>query len=135
MSALSVRLAKLEERIAQLEGCVAELEVAPRPAAAKRRLSMATVLQSVSAVFDVPVEHIRAPFRHARLMPARQAAVTLARRHTDLPLTVIGQAMARDHSTVIHHLACAERRLIEDPDFAARVSAASQQLQRSLSDA
>lgn len=126
--ALSTRLAELEARVAELE--------AERPSAsAKRRISVAQVLQEVSITFAVPVAEIRAPWRHQRLMPARQATALLARRHTNLSLVVIGRAMSRDHTTVLHHLAEAERRLIDDPEFAARVSAVSERLEGAKSDA
>jgi chromosomal replication initiation ATPase DnaA len=120
---LTARLERLEARVAELEA-----QVLARP-------SVARVLEEVAAEFSIPVSEIRAPWRHARLMPARQAAAMLTRRHTGLPLQVIARAMARDHTTVLHNLAQAERRQIEDPQFAARIQAVSERLQRSMSDA
>ena len=114
--ALTDRLERLEARIAELETLVLA------------RPSLARVLDEVAAEFATPVSEIRAPWRHARLMPARPAAATLARRHTGLPLQVIARAMARDHTTVLHNLAEAERRQIEDPQFAARIRAVSERL-------
>jgi chromosomal replication initiation ATPase DnaA len=121
--ALMARLERLEARVAELEG-----EVLARP-------SLARVLDEVAEAFATRISEIRAPWRNQRLMPARQAAVLLARRHTRLPLQVIARAMARDHTTVLHNLAEAERRQIEDPQFAARIQAVSERLQRSMSDA
>jgi chromosomal replication initiation ATPase DnaA len=121
--ALIERLGRLEARLAELEA-----QVLARP-------SLARVLDEVAAEFAIPVSEIRAPWRYRHLMPARQATALLARRHTRLPLQVIARAMARDHTTVVHNLAEAERRQIEDPEFAARVRAVSERLQRSMSDA
>lgn len=122
-AALTARLERLEARLAELEA-----QVLARP-------SLARVLDEVAAEFRIPVSEIRAPWRHARLMPARQAAAVLARRHTRLPLQVIARAMARDHTTILHNLAVGERKQIDDPEFAARLGAVSQRLEGAMSDA
>jgi chromosomal replication initiation ATPase DnaA len=126
----------MRQELARLEARVAELEAKlgpDRPTGAP--ITLRAILDEVSAEFRVPVPEILSPWREERLLPARHAAMALARRFTKLSLPQIGRAMRRDHSTVLAGIAAHERREATSPEIAARIRAVSERLQRSMSDA
>ena len=96
---------------------------------------MRAILDECSAEFGVPVPEILSPWRDERLLPARHAAMALARRLTNLSLPQIGRVMRRDHTTIIYGIAAHERREATSPETAARTRAVCERLQRSMSDA
>ncbi len=126
----------MRQELARLNARVAELEARLGPETPTGGpITLRAILDEVSAEFGVPVPEILSPWREERLLPARHAAMALARRLTKLSTPQIGRAMRRDHTTVLAGIAAHERREATSPEIAARVRAVSQRLQRSMSDA
>lgn len=140
-AAAQSRMDRLEARVAELEARLSHVTrpAAERPsitqAAPPPRLTVARILAETSAEFEIPVAELLSPWREQRLIPARHAAMWLARRMTKHSLPAIGRAMQRDHTVVRHGVIETERRMAADPAFAARVSALSERLQKGEIDA
>ena len=67
-------------------------------------------------------EQVRGQGRKRDLMEARQTAMYLIRRMTNLSLNDIGKEFGdRDHTTVLHSLQKVEQQMQTDPAFAERV--------------
>lgn len=120
-----LRAARLAE-----EGAAKVARIVAQPL--RRELTVAHVLAEVSTEFDVPVRDLLGPWRSQRLARPRAAAMALARRHTMASLPVIAREMQRDHTTVITGIRRHAEREAVDPEFAARVAAVSERLQRRL---
>lgn len=74
-----------------------------------------TVLQIVDAVSEatgIPSRHILGPRRDAPTARARQIVMYEARQH-GLSMKQIGDALGRDHTTVVHGIRCEEKRRAE----------------------
>jgi len=70
---------------------------------ARKKATVQTIQRAVAQHYDVPFESLRAKTRVAKVVLARQVAVYLARKLTDLPLAEIGKKTGgRDHSTVLY---------------------------------
>ncbi len=119
----------MRDELARLTARVAELEAKLGPdTPTGGPITVRAILDEVSAEFGVPVPEILSPWREARLLPARHAAMALAKRLTKLSLPQIGRVMRRDHTTVLSGIAAHERREATSPEIAARVRAVSQRL-------
>lgn len=125
----------MRKELTRLAARMAELEARLGPETPLGAITVRVILDEVSVEFGIPTAEILSPWREERLLPARHAAMALARRHTALSLTQIGRAMRRDHSTVLAGISAHERREAGSAEIAARVSAVSQRLQRRLTNA
>lgn len=85
--------------------------------------SLGDLLASTAAAWGTTTEALRDRRRPKLLGPARQAFVLAAVRHTANSYRVIGEALGRDHSTVMTAEAIARRREDREPDYAARIRA------------
>jgi hypothetical protein len=81
-------------------------------------LGVETVLRASAKVAGVTVADLKGASPGPRIAPHRARAVLILRRlRPDLSSIRIGQYLGnRDHSTILHAEAAAERRLKEDPD-------------------
>ena len=85
-------------------------------------VSVAAIQAAVAKEWGVTPEGLRSETRTKMLTVPRQVAMLLCRELLALQLVEIGNAFGgRDHSTVIHSLAKAERTAKEDVAFATRV--------------
>lgn len=66
------------------------------------QISAATIMAATAEYFDTTVEELRGPGKTKALAQSRQIAMYLCRELTDLSLPKIGQAFARDHTTVMY---------------------------------
>ena len=82
------------------------------------------VLAAVATAFNEPLAELLSERRHQAAVKARHAAMALSREMTPRSLPVIGRAMGRDHTTVLHGLRVHQVRLLNDPGYAARVARA-----------
>ena len=88
----------------------AKLEAVSRKWLEKRpRVSIAAIIEAVSAETGVDIFEIKGPVRGQPIVLARHIAAHLAVKHTGLSLPQIGRALNRDHSTVLY----ADRRVRE----------------------
>lgn len=106
-------------------------EVLPVPP----RVTVATIVQAVSAEFGVSERELLSERRMQRSTVPRHAVMALAREMTPHTLSTIGRAIRRDHTSVHYGIQRHEARLAADPEYAAHIRAVSERLQRSMSDA
>jgi chromosomal replication initiator protein len=52
--------------------------------------------------FDIPIQEIRQPKRHARIIEPKHIIKYLAKKHTKLTFSEIAKPYNQDHSTTIH---------------------------------
>ena len=79
----------------------------------------ASIIDEVSRFFGIDETVVKGPSRSRDAVTARQAAMYLVRRMTNLSSPDIGRAFGgRDHSTVLHALEQVEAKLQNDPAFA-----------------
>ena len=131
----STHLSQMRAEMRRLSARMAELEARLAPVPPPRTITVAQILDEVSAEFALPPEQIMSRWLVARVLPARHAVMALARRHTALSFPQIGRVLMRDHTTVINGAEAHARREMADPIFAARMRAVSERLQRSIQDA
>lgn len=79
----------------------------------------AMVITETSRYFGIDEEIIKGHSRTREVSNARQAAMYLVRRMTNLSTPDIGKIFdGRDHTTVLHSLGQIEKKMDSDPDFA-----------------
>ena len=82
----------------------------------------ASIISEVSRFFGIDETIVKGPSRSREAVTARQAAMYLVRRMTNLSTPDIGREFGgRDHSTVIHSLEQVEQKMQSDPTFAQTV--------------
>ena len=80
------------------------------------------IVEYICRYYDVDEEQVRGQGRKRDLMEARQTAMYLIRRMTNLSLNDIGKEFGdRDHSTIMHSLEKVESQMRSDPAFAEKV--------------
>ena len=80
------------------------------------------IVEYICRYYDVDEEQVRGQGRKRDLMEARQTAMYLIRRMTNLSLNDIGKEFGdRDHTTVLHSLDQVEKKMRSDPAYAERV--------------
>jgi hypothetical protein len=67
-----------------------------------QRPTIKEIISFVALEHGVSVDEIISHRRHAKLNHARQVAMYICTRDTMNPLTVIGRAFNRDHTTILH---------------------------------
>jgi chromosomal replication initiator protein len=88
----------------------------PQPTPPRRSIAEIKVL--VSERFGITADELASPARSPRIAQPRQLAMYLARELTDESLPSIGRAFGgRDHTTVLHSLRRAQRRIAEDRSY------------------
>ena len=79
----------------------------------------ASIIDEVSRFFGIDEAVVKGPSRSREAVTARQAAMYLVRRMTNLSTPDIGREFGgRDHTTVLHALEQVETKLQNDPGFA-----------------
>lgn len=82
------------------------------------------ILEAAARVFDVPREELSGRGRAHHISQARQAAAYALHTWSPLSLAEVGKLLGgRDHTTILHAVAAAERRAVGDADYALRLSA------------
>ena len=95
----------------------------------KRELTAEAITKSVCKHYGVKERDVASPSRKRDIVQARQLAMYLSQKYTDLPLTEIGRRVGkRDHSTVLHACRQVEKRLSIDMDFRREVEEVEGQL-------
>ena len=80
------------------------------------------IVEYICRYYDVDEEQVRGQGRKRDLMEARQTAMYLIRRMTNLSLNDIGKEFGdRDHTTVLHSLDQVEKKMRSDPAYAEKV--------------
>jgi len=127
--------AELLAQLVAAEAEVARLRHALAAAAPAEAFSISFIIAEVAHEFGVEARQICSEMRSQRYAQPRQAAMGLARALTGRSYPTIGRILKRDHTTVVQGCRSHLRRMAADPDYAARVRAVSERLERRLSDA
>ncbi len=98
------------------------VEVAPR---AK---SVDEIVKLIARSFNVDLAELRGPSRQRKFVRPRQIAMYLSRRYTDASLKEIGNALSRDHSSVVYAIEAVEKRVVEKPQLRYELEALAQRL-------
>jgi chromosomal replication initiator protein len=85
-------------------------------------IRIADIQRAVIHNFRVPEQLFFSPCREKFVAHPRQVAMLLAREFTPHSLTVLGKSFGRDHTTVLHGIGAAQKRLADDADLARKVS-------------
>lgn len=83
---------------------------------------IARIQKTVALSYDIDPSHMKSCARWRSVAWPRQVAMFLARELTGHSLTVIGHHFgARDHTTALYAIKAVEKRMAEDPLYAADV--------------
>jgi chromosomal replication initiator protein len=82
-----------------------------------RRRSLQEILELVARGSGVTLEELRGRSRKRCFVRPRQLAMYLCRRYTDASLKDIGNALHRDHTSVMYAIEQVERRNVEQPQL------------------
>jgi chromosomal replication initiator protein len=85
-------------------------------------ITILDIQREVAGAFGVRMIDILSERRGTREAYPRMAAYLLARDLTPQSLPRIGRSFMRDHTTVLHGIRVAERRMAEHPAYAAKVN-------------
>ena len=88
----------------------------------RREVTLDDLRSAVADVFGLSVADMTSRRRPQPIVRARHAFCLLARKLTESPLTAIGAALGRDHTTVISSLDRAEVLAETDPVFGERIA-------------
>lgn len=84
----------------------------------KKELTLDDIVRKVCAHYGVKLCDLLSKSRRQTIVQARQLAMYLSHKYTDLSLSQIGRRIGgRDHSTVLHSCAQVERRVATDKGF------------------
>ncbi|MCW9041715.1 MAG: hypothetical protein OQK05_00105 [Pseudopelagicola sp.] len=85
-------------------------------------VSLASVLDAVSKHRHVSIKALKSPLRERRIAWPRQEFMFLAHELTGFSLSVIGNRVFRDHTTVMHGIAAVRHRM-RDPEYKSEMEA------------
>lgn len=78
----------------------------------------------VADSYGIAREHMKSPCRHRSVALPRQVAMYLCRRELEVSFPLIAREFGgRDHATVFHAVKIVEKRMADDPDYAADIRA------------
>lgn len=97
---------------------------------AKRNVNANDIIRFVSNYYHVHESEIRSKGRTRGVVEPRQLVMYLCRELTDLSLPDIGNALGRDHSTILHGCRKIEEKIQKDTMFRSRVESIKRSLQR-----
>ena len=93
-------------------------------------LTVETILEQTCQFFDIERDEVLSQSRKASVVQARQVAMYLTQKLTNLSTTKIGAYIGRrNHATVVHSCQSVSQRLSTDADFSERIGLLEKQLQ------
>lgn len=98
------------------------MQAAPQPVGYRRFVMISQVIGWVSFETGVSIARIVGPGRAAPQVRARWAVAWVCHRVLDRSPFVIGRAMSRHHTTILHAVREAERMIGTDPAFEAMIA-------------
>ena len=89
----------------------------------KKKITVDSILQKTCQTFNVRLEEVYGQSRKANISRARQVAMYLAQKYTDLSTTNIGiQIGKRNHSTVLHSIKLIEGQIQIDKQIREKIN-------------
>ncbi len=94
-----------------------------------KTITVDLILRAVCKYYKVAQKELNSPSRKSLIVTARQVAMFLTQRHTNLSSTQIGIHIGkRDHSTVLHACNQIDLRVKTEPAFKAEIEAIEQEM-------
>jgi chromosomal replication initiator protein len=87
----------------------------------QRRLTMGLIVRVTAETYDVALKDLLSSRRTHKFIEPREVAMYLCRVLTDYSFPQIGRTLHRDHTSVLAGFRRVGRRILDNPDFAARV--------------
>lgn len=101
--------------------------------AERKNISIDQILQQTSIFFQVDINDLCGPTRKANVVLARQVAMYLAQKNTDLTTNKIGLLIGnRNHATVIHSINSINDRLDTDQKFRSQMDELEMKLREQI---
>ncbi len=95
-----------------------------------RQMSAEMIRDFVAGQFQVTINDLQSKSRKRLVAFPRQVCMYLARKHTELPLSAIGQAVNRDHSTVVHAVRKITEKIVRDGSVRGQIELLSDKLEK-----
>ena len=95
-----------------------------------RQISAEMIRDFIADQFQVTINDLQSKSRKRIVAFPRQICMYLARKHTELPLAEIGQAVNRDHSTVVHSVRKITESIARDGSVRGQVELLSDKLEK-----
>lgn len=119
-----------------MDNCEIDLDLTARVIARvvnleKRELTIEDIMQTVSQRYGLKVKDLTSKSRKQNIVQARQLAIYLCHKYTDVSFSQIGRCFGgRDHSTVLYSNEQVSRRITVDKDYRHEVEALEALLQK-----
>jgi len=94
----------------------------------KAEVGIDEIVEFVSSVYDIKPENLSSKSRKRQHVIARNTAFFLARKHTPLSLTDIGERFNRRHSTVVKGITAVERQITLQTPLGRQIEATVERL-------
>lgn len=117
---LSAHCRLLEQKVTEemVEKTLSELFQRP----AKEKVSVDSILRSVSAIFQVKISDLKGTSRTKEVAIARQVAMYLAKELMGESLMMIGASFGKTHSTILHAYKTIENKVKNDEALRRQIS-------------
>ncbi len=131
---------KLESVVVSLKAQSALFKVNPNLAMVKetlqavigqhRQMSAEMIRDFIAGQFQVTINELQSKSRKRIVAFPRQVCMYLSRKYTELPLAEIGQAVNRDHSTVVHSVRKISEQIARDGSIRGQIDLLSDKLEK-----
>ncbi len=95
-----------------------------------RQMTAEMIRDFIAGQFQVTINELQSKSRKRIVAFPRQVCMYLARKHTELPLSEIGQAVNRDHSTVVHAVRKITEQIARDGSTRGQLELLSDKLEK-----
>jgi len=95
-----------------------------------RQITPEMIRDFIAGQFKVTINDLQSKSRKRLIAFPRQVSMYLARKHTDYPLAEIGQALKRDHSTVVHSVKAITNKIARDGSIRGQLELLSDKLEK-----
>lgn len=94
------------------------------------QISVEMIRDFIAAQYKVTINELQSKSRKRLVTFPRQVCMYLARKHTELPLSDIGRALNRDHSTVVHAVRTITNKIARDGSTRGQIELLSDKLEK-----
>ena len=95
-----------------------------------RQMSAEMIRDFIAGQFQITINDLQSKSRKRVVAFPRQVCMYLARKHTELPLSEIGQSVNRDHSTVVHAVRKITEQIARDGSTRGQIELLSDKLEK-----
>lgn len=95
-----------------------------------RQMSAEMIRDFIAGQFQITINELQSKSRKQIVAFPRQVCMYLARKHTELPLSEIGNAVNRDHSTVVHAVRKITEQIARDGSTRGQIELLSEKLEK-----